>query len=262
MKRQIQADSDVLDVREAAGYLKFSRRKLYDLVRRGVVPHKRIGRQYRFSRPALAAWLSGPSVGTGAVREAPLREPTDEELLREVAATENDFKKHLLFVALLTRALARRGKSCVVVGGHAAEYYTDGGYKTGDIDLVCGARDDLHEVLTEWGFTKLGFTWSHKDMDIHVEAPAGALPAEERERVLRVEVKGLVAYYYGIEDLTVDRLNACVHWKSPQDGLWAKDFLKAWWDKVEWDYLRRRCDREGTREDLERLVGEIEKERL
>lgn len=250
-----------MDISDASTYLKFSRRKLYDLVRRGEIPHKRIGRQYRFTRRNLDEWLSGSSAGTAAVREAPGREPSDEELLREVAATENEFKKHLLFVALLTRALMRRDKTCVVVGGHAAEFYTDGGYKTGDIDLVCGARDDLHEILTGWGFVKLGFTWSHKTMDIHVEAPAGALPDEEQRRIQRVEVRGLEANYYGIEDLTVDRLNACVHWKSPQDGLWAKNFLKTWWNKVEWDYLRQRCDREGTREALERLVKEIEQER-
>ncbi len=59
MKEQILAGTDVLDVEEAAQYLKFSPRKLYGLVRNGEIPHKRIGRQYRFSRRALDEWLSG-----------------------------------------------------------------------------------------------------------------------------------------------------------------------------------------------------------
>lgn len=62
IKSQTQAGTDVLDVEEAAQYLKFSPRKLYGLVRNGEIPHKRIGRQYRFSRRALDAWLSNTPV--------------------------------------------------------------------------------------------------------------------------------------------------------------------------------------------------------
>lgn len=264
MNRQQQAASDVIDIREAAHYLRFSQRKVYDLVRKGDIPHKRIGRQYRFSHAALRAWLSGSSGGTGVARDAPAHDPTDEELLEQVRREQNEFRQRVLFCAVLTRALQRRGKEIVVVGGHAAEFYTQGAYVTGDIDLVCGARDVLEEILLFWGFQRHERGWAHREMDLFVEAPAGSLMPEEQKRVYEAEVPGaigLAVHYYGIEDLTVDRLNAGVHWRSRDDLRCAKEFLRIHWERVDWDYLKKRCREEKTLGALESLEEQLRQER-
>ena len=49
---------DVLTVPEAAALLKIGRNALYEACGRNEVPHRRIGRQIRFSRAALVAWLA------------------------------------------------------------------------------------------------------------------------------------------------------------------------------------------------------------
>jgi excisionase family DNA binding protein len=51
---------DVLDARGAAALLGLGRNGLYDACARGEIPHRRIGKQLRFSRAALLAWLGAP----------------------------------------------------------------------------------------------------------------------------------------------------------------------------------------------------------
>jgi excisionase family DNA binding protein len=55
---------DVLDVREAAEFLKMGRNAVYEAVSRNEIPHRRIGRSIRFSRAALLAWLGCPDRAT------------------------------------------------------------------------------------------------------------------------------------------------------------------------------------------------------
>lgn len=47
----------VLDVDEVASLLRIGRNTVYDLVGRNEIPHRRLGKQIRFSRRALMRWL-------------------------------------------------------------------------------------------------------------------------------------------------------------------------------------------------------------
>jgi excisionase family DNA binding protein len=51
-----QADA-VLDVEEVALLLRIGRNTVYELVGRNEIPHRRLGKQIRFSRAALMRWL-------------------------------------------------------------------------------------------------------------------------------------------------------------------------------------------------------------
>ncbi len=48
---------DVMDIKTLASYLGMGRSKIYGLIRTKRIPASRIGRQYRFSRPLVDAWL-------------------------------------------------------------------------------------------------------------------------------------------------------------------------------------------------------------
>jgi excisionase family DNA binding protein len=48
---------DVLDVEETARLLRVGRNTIYELVGRNEIPHRRLGKQIRFSRAALMSWL-------------------------------------------------------------------------------------------------------------------------------------------------------------------------------------------------------------
>jgi len=50
-------DDDVLDIGGVVRLLHVGRNKVYDLVARNEIPHRRLGKQIRFSRAAIMRWL-------------------------------------------------------------------------------------------------------------------------------------------------------------------------------------------------------------
>ena len=50
-------DDDVIDVKGVARLLHVGRNKLYEMVARNQIPHRRFGRCIRFSRAAVMRWL-------------------------------------------------------------------------------------------------------------------------------------------------------------------------------------------------------------
>jgi excisionase family DNA binding protein len=51
------SDDDVLDVGGVVRMLHVGRNKVYELVGRNEIPHRRLGKQIRFSRAAIVRWL-------------------------------------------------------------------------------------------------------------------------------------------------------------------------------------------------------------
>jgi excisionase family DNA binding protein len=49
----------LLTAREAAPILRVTRERVYELVRLGLIPSVRLGRQVRFSESALEDWIAG-----------------------------------------------------------------------------------------------------------------------------------------------------------------------------------------------------------
>ena len=92
--------------------------------------------------------------------------------------------------------------------------YSLGGYSTYDVDLVCD-RKVAGEVLEKLGFRKEGRFWINDELEIVVEFPDITL-AGSKDRIETFEVDGFRIYVIGKEDLIVDRLNACVFWKSSE----------------------------------------------
>jgi excisionase family DNA binding protein len=57
IRKHGQPEEDVLNLDEAAELLKVSGRTLGGLAKDGEVPSRRVGKQYRFSRSQLLAWI-------------------------------------------------------------------------------------------------------------------------------------------------------------------------------------------------------------
>lgn len=51
---------DVFTISEAAEFLKVSKKTVYLLARQSKLPARKVGREWRFVRHALAAWLAAP----------------------------------------------------------------------------------------------------------------------------------------------------------------------------------------------------------
>jgi len=165
-----------------------------------------------------------------------------EEIIGLIRQTESPMKRQLLTVALISYLLQKKGKEVpIVIGGLALSYYTREVYFTADIDLAYSDRDSLDEVLTEMDFEKKGRYWVNEDLKIAIELPVGVL-AEEDAPLEIVELgPELQCKIIGIEDLIIDRLNACKHWKSEIDCEMAELLVVRYLKELDWDYLEKKA---------------------
>jgi excisionase family DNA binding protein len=253
---------DLWDVKRVARYLDVTERTVYGKLQKGEIPAIRVGGRWRFRPEEIEAWLDEQRAGAAARGDAPLDDeccradgPPDrahvESLLSDI---DDPMERRLAFVGVLSRACRARGwREPVVVGGHAVEFYTAGGYTTVDIDLVAPS-DGIGEVLGEWGFDQEGRHWYDESLGLLVEAPGHQLEPEQQDHLLDLEVHGEHVAVLGIEDLVVDRLNAFVHWGSREAREWARVLIEAHRGRIDWDYLRKRA----TDEDIEAALAEAQ----
>ncbi|MGC8831947.1 MAG: DUF6036 family nucleotidyltransferase [Thermoproteota archaeon] len=177
--------------------------------------------------------------------------------LNRAREIRDSLERKIFFAAILVEALKGEGEKPIIVGGTAVEFYTLGGYSTLDLDLVCVKREKLNVLLEKLGFKKYGRHWYSEELDLAVESP-GSVLSGSIERLTKIEVGGLTAYVIGIEDIIADRLRAYVHWKSDDDGRWARRMMVLHRDKIDWDYLEEKSRSDGTREALEQMRTEVE----
>lgn len=240
----------LMTVEEIANYLNFSKRTIYTMIKRNKIPYIKVGGQYRFNQDKIDKWLHQKS------------EVKPEVSLERVKDEVNPLTKRLLFMGLLTKELEPEKVRPIIVGGNAVEFYTAGGYATGDIDIVAPS-EPLDKILKMWGFEKEGRHWINEELGIFIEAPAFSLDSQEQyDMIYEVEIEGLIVYIIGIEDLIVDRLAAYVHWHSSDDKYWAKELMVLHLDEIDWDYLEKRAkDEEVTNAlvELRKAIKENEK---
>ncbi|MBI5050692.1 MAG: hypothetical protein HZC11_07465 [Nitrospirae bacterium] len=164
------------------------------------------------------------------------------EILEKIRQTESPLKKQLLMVALISSLLEQRGKNApIVIGGCALSYYSREVYFTADIDLAYADREVLDTVLKDIGFMKQGRYWVNEELKTAVEVPASVL-AGETSPLETVELgEGLQCRIIGIEDLIIDRLNACKHWKSEIDCEMLELLIRKYTKELDWLYLEKKA---------------------
>ncbi|MBI5416970.1 helix-turn-helix domain-containing protein [Candidatus Poribacteria bacterium] len=246
-------NKEIMDLKELSIYLSFSPKKLYNLVNEDKIPYSRIGHQYRFITEDIDKWLKNQNT-----KKIDLSKKTDLSILDDMPET---FKKRLLFAGLLTKKLSQYKIRPIVVGGNAVEFYTLGGYASEDIDIICSDSKKLNEILKGWEFQKKGRHWFNKKYGLLIESPSGSLVGS-LEKISEVEIRGLKVYIIGIEDIIIDRLNAFVHWKSEEDGRWAKQLLFLNEDRIDWDYIEVQSKKEKTIDVLMKLKRLIKNEKI
>ena len=175
--------------------------------------------------------------------------------LSSIAGETDDFKRKLLFLCWLRNELKKDKVEFIVVGGSAVELYSFGKYLSGDIDIVSSGSYIIGEKLENIGFVKRGKEWVSEKLRLFVEIPARTI-AGDPSRVREVEVlDALSIKVIGIEDLIVDRLNACVHWKYETDCEWASYLIRKFENEIDWDYLRQKARKEQIDAMLTELAG-------
>lgn len=250
---------ELWDIARTAEYLGVTERTVYSKVRSGDLPAVKVGRLWRVRPSDVESWLSESAIpyraGVGSEQqEAALAAEKDaipprNELESLLAPLADPLERRLMFVGLLTRGVQALGWSPpVVVGGHAVEFYTAGGYTTVDIDLA-GASEPVAQVLAAWNFAREGRHWFDVRLGLVVEVPASPLAPSELEHVVTLRIGGDRVMIIGVEDLIIDRLAACKHWGHRDSCEWAARLL-AVADEVDEGYLERRCAEEDVEDVL------------
>ncbi|GAB6946553.1 hypothetical protein JCM16161A_06830 [Vulcanisaeta sp. JCM 16161] len=169
----------------------------------------------------------------------------------------------LSFLARVNGRLESEGVGrVVIVGGFAAELYSGGVYRTGDIDVIIDSRnseramDILYEELSHINARREGRVWVSDHFGVLALDVVGVTYVG-RVKMLRVGDGHI--YVESPEDNVVTSLNACVYWSSDADCERAAAVLAAQWGNVDWNYLIDRARREGVLDklnELKRAIGE------
>jgi len=159
-----------------------------------------------------------------------------------INSSKNDLAKKIEIMAIVTEALKSINVQPVIVGGQAVEFYTSGGYATMDVDILCEKSiSEINSVLNPLGFKREGKYWILEDGDLNIaiEVPSGPL-AGDWDKITKVETnQGLNAYFIGIEDIIIDRLNRYKHWREYSDEEWIIGMIILHYEKIDWEYIRK-----------------------
>ena len=165
-------------------------------------------------------------------------------------------KRRIACIAALSRDI--EGIKPIIAGGCALEFYTGGGYATGDIDLLYPWRERLGAELESAGFQKRGRHWIHIDLDLHIEILATTIEQRGQDRLSKVLSQDNEVLLVGIEDLILDRLNGYVHAQSTDDYQWALELALLYSDQIDWSGLKVGAQEDATMDAFNKLKEEAE----
>lgn len=168
------------------------------------------------------------------------------------------FEKMLQTTAILTGLLENENLHPIIVGGLAVEIYTRSEYTTSDIDLIFSQRSIADKYLRLLGFVPEGRHWYHEELLVSIEIPNDMLEDADDDRVIELELQdNLHVYVIGIEDIILDRLRACVHWKSSSDCEWGKRLFLMHAQRLDLSYLKATSHKDNTLNELHNWLKEI-----
>jgi len=187
----------------------------------------------------------------------------EKEIKKILSSGKDELDKKIEIIAIITSAIEESlNIKPVVVGGQAVEFYTTGGYSTMDIDIICESSiGDIDDILNNLGFKRDQKYWVYDDeeLELAIEVPSGPL-AGNKERITKVHTSnGHTAYFIGIEDILIDRLNAYVHWKESWQEEWILGMMILNYDEIDWDYIQNRAKNELVESNLNELKFKAKK---
>jgi len=167
------------------------------------------------------------------------------------------FEKMLQTTAILTSLFEQENLKPIVVGGLAVEIYTRSEYTTLDIDIIFSQRAIADKYLKLLGFTTEGRHWYHEELMISIEIPNDMLEDADDEKVTELVLQdGLRVFVIGLEDIILDRLRACVHWKSSSDCEWGKRLFLLHFERLDFEYLKVTSQKDLTFDILNKWLKE------
>ena len=183
-----------------------------------------------------------------------------------MTAYRPEFTAALRLFARMSEAMAARGlRRPILVGGAAAEFYSQSAISTGDFDLCTFRQPELEEEMARLGFVRPSGPgqmlkgWVHPDLRLGFEIVADTPMdgAYDQATLVLVEHTGEGAFVVlSVEDLIADRMGQYASHSAP-DRLDQARILFALHPSLDRTYLDRRIRHEtGGEHGIEALAGE------
>ncbi|MBK1828493.1 hypothetical protein [Haloferula rosea] len=140
----------------------------------------------------------------------------------------------------------------VLVGGAVVAIYTEGLYRSGDLDLIADSFDfeALKGVLSSLGFvpSKSRYFKHPECRHLFLEFPPGPVEIGEEFPVVpdELEVHGRALQLLSPTDCVKDRLAGYIHWKSRANFDQAVLVCRRQSQRVQFEIIRRWCQAEGA----------------
>ncbi|RIV81241.1 hypothetical protein [Pelagerythrobacter aerophilus] len=164
-----------------------------------------------------------------------------------------EFEAALRLLAQVSEAMVARGlRRPILVGGAAAEFYSQSAISTGDFDLCTLRQPELEEEMMKLGFVRPSGTgqmlkgWIHPDLKLGFEVVADTPldGAADPATLVLVENTGAGAFVViSVEDLIADRMGQYASRSAP-DRLAQARTLFALQSSLDRAYLDRRIREE------------------
>ncbi|MES2661222.1 MAG: hypothetical protein V4689_21560 [Verrucomicrobiota bacterium] len=157
------------------------------------------------------------------------------------------------------------GIQTVLVGGAVVAIYSEGLYRSGDLDMVLDRhrRSEVTEALKEIGFfpDKSRYFKHPECKHLYVEFPPGPVELGEEHPVYPAEipVEGRILRLLSPTDCVKDRLAAYIHWKLRDNFRQAVLVARRQKDRIDFQNLAAWCEREGGAVAYAELLDELSK---
>jgi hypothetical protein len=161
---------------------------------------------------------------------------------KQLVQEDNQFKRRILFVAILTRKLKEKGADAILVGGEAIALYTAGTFATSDIDLVISNKALTEKLLNRFGFSKeANGLWLGRELNIVVQLILGPYTGNA-QKLRTFRVKDVELKVAAPEDLIRNRLYSLKFLKGNQQldleqsvsllGIFSNELDNAYLEKI------------------------------
>jgi len=155
------------------------------------------------------------------------------------------------------------GIRSVLVGGAVVSIYTEGLYRSGDLDMVPDGTDRarLADELAKIGFQPSRSRYFKHPSCLHLflEFPHGPVEIGEEFPVVpaEIEVEGRTLRLLSPTDSVKDRLAGYIHWKARANFDQAVLICRRQKEAVDLDAVRKWCGREGGAEAFRELTEQL-----
>jgi predicted nucleotidyltransferase len=186
-----------------------------------------------------------------------------QRLLHDAASTRKKLERQLYVAAAISASFEEKGIYAVLVGGTVVEYYTAGGYTTGDIDMVLPPLEkrEVERVMQELGFERFEDYrhWIHPKIPVPVEFPPGPLqighlPVQE---VNEIEIGKIRLKILKVEDILLERLVMAQEWKDFQAQAQSEMLMDAHYAEIDWPYVHRKASQLGTLRFFQKIQKKV-----